>query len=104
MHDDYCPMTDEDPQSCNICKLMRMVRRDEQDKFSGDEEWDRQIVAEEAYAKGFAEGSKNTEKSQPKIEGISLNTIYKYIMDGISTRNIKETEGLYRLYAYLGGK
>ncbi len=104
MHDELCPMQHEDADTCEICRLMRMVRLDEQDKFSGDEEWDRKVVAEEAYAKGFVEGSKSTEKLQPKIEGISLNTINKYIMDGIAQRNIKETEALYKLYVFLGGK
>lgn len=104
MHDELCPMQNEDADTCEICRLMRMVRIDEQDKFSGDEEWDRKLVSEESYKKGFIEGSKSTEKSQPKVEGISLNTIHKYIMDGISQRNVKETEALYKLYVYLGGK
>jgi hypothetical protein len=104
MHDELCPMQNEDAETCEICRLMRMVRLDEQDKFSGDEEWDRQAVAEEAYAKGFAEGSKKAEKTQPKVEGISLATINNYIMNGVAQRNIKETEALYKLYVFLGGK
>lgn len=97
-------MTNEDADTCEMCRLIRIVRRDEQDKFSGDEEWDRQLVAEESYAKGFAEGSKSVVKSQPKIEGIPLSVINKYILDGITKRNMGETETLYKLYVYLGGK
>lgn len=103
-HDEFCPMVNEDPKTCEICRLMRMVRRDEQDKFSGDEEWDRQAVAEEFYAKGLADGSKTAVKSQPKIDGISLSTINKYILDGLTSRNMGETETLYKLYVFLGGK
>lgn len=104
MHDELCPMVNEDPKDCHICSLIRMVRIDEKDKFSGDEEWDRQLVSEEYYNKGFAEGSKSVPKTETKIEGIPLNTIHKYILNGISQRNVKETEALYKLYVSLGGK
>ena len=103
MHDEFCPMKD-DPANCEICKIIRMVRRDEQDKFSGDEEWDRQVVAEEAYAQGYAEGKATAAKTQPKVEGLSLDTIHQYILDGVSRRNVGDTEVLYKLYTYLGGK
>lgn len=103
-HDELCPLVNEDPKTCEICRLMRMVRADEQDKFSGDEEWDRQVVSEESYAKGFADGSKSIVKTETKIEGVSLATINKYILDGIAQRTMKETEALYNLYIYLGGK
>jgi hypothetical protein len=97
-------MLNEDPKDCNICSLIRMVRIDEKDKFSGDEEWDRQLVSEEYYTKGFADGSKSVAKTETKIEGIPLATIHKYILDGIAQRNMKETEALYKLYVSLGGK
>lgn len=103
-HDELCPMTDEDPETCHICRLMRMVRMDERDKFSGDEEWDRQLVEEESYAKGFADGAKSVVNAQPRIEGIPLSKIHKYILDGLAQRNMKETEALYNLYVHLGGK
>ena len=104
MHDELCPMVNEDPQDCKICILMRMVRVDEQDKFSGDEEWDRQLVSDESYAKGFSEGSKGVAKIDNIVEGIPIETINKYILDGIAQRNVKETEALYKLYVSLGGK
>jgi len=104
MHDELCPMQNEDSDTCEICRLMRMVRLDEQDKFSGDEEWDRKLVEEEFYAKGYADGSKKKEKSQPIVQGIPLERINKYIMDGVAQRNIKETEALYKMYISLGGK
>jgi hypothetical protein len=108
MHDQYCSMTDEDPKDCSLCKIIKMVRRDEQDKFSGDEEWDRQLVSEESYAKGYEEGygtaANAISKAQPKVEGFSLDKIHQYIMDGISRRSVGHTEALYNLYTYLGGK
>lgn len=103
MHDEYCPMKD-DPETCEMCSLIRMVRRDEQDKYSGDEEWDRQVVAEEAYARGVAAQKKSVVEAAPAAGGISLDTIHKYIMDGVARRNVGDTEVLYNLYIYLGGK
>lgn len=102
MHDEYCPMKD-DPETCEMCSLIRMVRRDEQDKYSGDEEWDRQVVAEESYARGYAEASAVVSKAQPKVESVSLDKINQYILDGVSRRSVGDTEILYKLYVYLGG-
>jgi hypothetical protein len=107
MHDDFCPMTQEDAAACEMCKLISRVRRDEQDKYSGDEEWDRQVVAEEAYARGVADERKNVSKAAPAASaagGLSLDTIHKYIMDGVARRNVGDTEVLYNLYVHLGGK
>jgi hypothetical protein len=104
MHDQYCPMTKEDADTCEMCKLIRMVRRDEQDKYSGDEEWDRQVVAEEAYARGVAAQKKNVTEAAPAVGGVSLEVIHSYILDGISRRNVGQTEALYNLYIHLGGK
>jgi len=102
-HDEFCPSAD-DAENCNICMILRMARRDEQDKYSGDEEWDRSIVAEEAYARGFAEGQKSLLTPNITSTGVSLDAIHKYVLDGVATRNALETQALYNLYIHLGGK
>jgi len=105
-HDSLCPNQDTEIAECAICMLLRMARRDEQDKYSGDEEWDRQVVSEEAYAKGYAEGMKNI-ASVPAIKSSGrppLEAINQYIVSGVGTRTLHQTQTLYDLYMYLGGK
>jgi hypothetical protein len=103
MHDEFCTNKDDD-DDCRFCRILKMVRRDEQDKFSGDEEWDRSIVEEESYARGFAEGQKSISPPKTSTTGVSLETIHKYVLEGVASRNTLETQALYNLYMYLGGK
>jgi hypothetical protein len=103
MHDEFCPNKDE-VEDCNICRVIKMVRRDEQDKFSGDEEMDRELVEQEAYSKGFLEGQKSVKPAAATTSEMPLDKINKYILNGIGTRNLSQTQALYDLYMYLGGK
>lgn len=104
MHDEFCP-NEDDQEDCKLCRIIKMVRRDEQDKYSGDEEMDREAVYNEAYAKGYDAGVKKG-ASTPivKSNSLSLSGINQYILNGVSTRTLQQTQALYDLYIHLGGK
>jgi len=103
MHDQFCP-SDDDAENCKVCRIIKMVRRDEQDKFSGDEEMDRELVEQEAYSKGFLEGQKSMKPAAATTSEMPLEKINKYILNGVSTRTLQQTQALYDLYVHLGGK
>ena len=102
MHDEFCPSNDES-EDCKICRILKMARRDEQDKFSGDEEMDREMVEQEAYSKGFLEGQRSVKPTPAIASGVPLDKINKYILNGVSTRTLQQTQALYDLYVHLGG-
>lgn len=103
MHDEFCPSEDE-AEGCKICRILKMARRDEQDKFSGDEEMDRELVEQEAYSRGFLEGQRSVKPTPAIASGVPLDKINKYILNGVSTRTLQQTQALYDLYVHLGGK
>jgi hypothetical protein len=105
MHDEFCPNPDPELKDCQICILLKMARRDEQDKFSGDEEMDRESITEEAYARGFDAGKKEKpSKVDTTNTQISPDVVGNYIKDKMTTLNMQEVNALYDLYRFLGGK
>lgn len=105
MHDEFCPNPDTELKDCSICILLKMARRDEQDKFSGNEEMDRETITEEAYARGFDAGKRaKSAVVAPSNTQMSPDIVGNYIKDKMTTLNMQEVNALYDLYRFLGGK
>jgi hypothetical protein len=104
MHDEFCPTPDPEVTDCAICMLLKMARRDEQDKYSGDEEMDREAITEDAYNRGYEAGTKAKMASATTATQISPDTVGKYIKDRMSNLSMQEVNALYGLYQFLGGK
>jgi hypothetical protein len=104
MHDEFCPTPDPEVTDCAICMLLKMARRDEQDKYSGDEEMDREAITEDAYNRGYEAGTKAKVASPSPNMQASPDVVGKYIKDRMSTLSMQEVNALYGLYQFLGGK
>lgn len=105
IHDEFCPTPDPDASDCAICMLLRMARRDEQDKHSGDEEMDREAITQDAYARGYEAASRaRVAIPAAPVQSVSPDTVGKYIKDRMSTLSMQEVNTLYGLYQFLGGK
>jgi hypothetical protein len=103
MHDEFCPSTD-DADACSICMIIKMARRDEQDKFSGDEEMDRELVEQEAFQKGFEAGTRQKTATATTVVSDPAEAVSRYIKDKMTTLTMQEINTLYTLYQELGGK
>lgn len=97
-HDDLCVDQDNSKESCSVCSLINRVRRDEQDRLAGGEDWNREL----AYSEGFEAGLSQT--SGAKSGGISLMDMKGYILDRISTLNETQMKALYDMYVNFGGE
>lgn len=102
-HDDFCLTPDADP--CAVCDLIKRVRMDEQDAIAGLYETDVLEVQEAAYQRGYEEGKKQSMTQSPISESsIDLDVIKQYILKRVNGAPLAETNGLYALYTFLGGK
>lgn len=104
IHDEFCPSPDPEADDCAICMLLKMARRDEQDKYSGDEEMDREVITEEAYARGYEAGAKAKVATPTSTAQVSPDVVGKYIKDRMTNLTMQEVNALYGLYQFLGGK
>lgn len=105
IHDDFCLTPDADP--CVVCDLIKRVRFDERDAIDGEREMDIEDIKTIAYDRGYKEGKssvKPIEKSPVIQTKMDLDSIKDYIMRRAPHAPLAETNGLYALYTYLGGK
>lgn len=104
IHDEFCPSPDSDVDDCAICMLLKMARRDERDKFDGDEEYDLELVTEDAYNRGYEAGRKVKLPTPAASQQVSPDVVGKYIKDKMTTLTMQEVNALFGLYQFLGGR
>jgi hypothetical protein len=104
MHDEFCPSPDPEATDCAVCMLLKMARRDERDKYDGDEEFDLELVTEDAYNRGYEAGTRAKVASPTPTTQVSADAVGVYIKDRMTTLTMQEVNALFQLYQYLGGK
>lgn len=102
-HDDFCMTPDADP--CTMCNVIAMVRRDERDIVDGDNELDIDQIKADAFERGYQEGKASSPiVKEPVVNNTNLDDIKKYILNNVTKFTMEQTNTLYALYQYLGGK
>jgi hypothetical protein len=110
-HDDFCINPSQDDDTCIVCDLIARVRRDEQDIAQGDQELDIEGIKAQAYEQGYDRGYKESQTSPPIEQtpiytdnNVGLDDIKQYILKNVTTYSLEQTNTLYDLYRYMGGK
>jgi len=104
-HDDLCMNPDPDIDQCMICELILRVRRDERDVVDGDSELDLEEIKLVAFERGYKEGKSSIVK-EPIVQDSTTDLIgiKDYILKNMKDLSLEQTNALYGLYVFLGGK